>query len=106
MRLQWNPLLDTPPQPKRDAEGVTDTVQGPVLVIGFQRQTTETLDLGLSVGVANGLIDPGTADVNIRKRLTGELAPFFLRHGEDFVSNLGIETLKTRKLLSLGLIKP
>lgn len=61
--------------------------------------------LGSGVGIADGLVDPGAAGFRIRKGLAGELAAFFLRHGEDLIGDVRVQRLQTRKLFRLGLIK-
>src|SRR5207244_10204671 len=66
---QRHPFLDTTPQAKGHRIGLANFVQRPVLVVGLQRQTPKLLDLRACVGVANCLVDPRRANLDMGKRL-------------------------------------
>ena len=106
MYLKRDSLLDSAQQSERHAERVSEAVQCPVLVVGFQRQTAEMTDLGPGIGVADGLIDPCAADFDMREKFAGEHPALVFRHGKDLIGNLGVETLKPCKFLRLGLVEP
>src|SRR5262249_52334172 len=80
-------------------------MQRPVLVIGFEWQTAKLLDLGPGIGITNGLIDPGRANLHLDKRFTRECPPFGFGQRENAIRHAGIEGLQTRKFLSLGLVQ-
>ena len=74
MDLYRDSLFGATHQSKTNTEGVSDTVQSPVLIVGLKGKALKAFNLGTGVGIANGLIDPGRADLDIHKRLAGELA--------------------------------
>ena len=105
MHGQRHTFLDATTQAKAQRVGVTDLVQGPVLVVGLQRQTAKLLDLGARIGIANGLIDPGRANCDIGKRFARECSPLRFGQCQQAIGHCGIERLQARKLVRLGAVQ-
>ena len=106
MHLHRNALLDAAQQSKPQAERVAHFVQGPVLVVGFERQGFKRLDLRSGIGVAYGLVDPGRADLDVGERFGGQGSARFLRHSQDRVGDRSVQFLKPVELRRLGLVQP
>ena len=57
------------PQPKGDRIRVTDFMQRPILVVSLQRQAPKLLHFRAGIGIADRLIDPRRANLDMGKRL-------------------------------------
>ena len=105
VNLKRHALLDATQQAEAKRERVADFVQRPVLVVCFQRQRFELLDLRLGVRVTYRLIDPGRPDFHASERLRRERLPLGFRHRQNAVRNRSIQRFKPRKLACLDSIQ-
>jgi hypothetical protein len=90
---------------KAHAVGVSDLVQGPVLIVGLKRQAIEFLDFRSGASVADRLVYPGRANLNRVEMLGGERGAFVSRHRQNRVRHFGIHGLQTRKFFRLRFIQ-
>ena len=67
-------------------------MQRPVLITGFQRQATESLDSGAGYGFADGLVDLCAADLDLGKRPASELALVSLRRSGFGIARIVLAT--------------
>jgi hypothetical protein len=105
MELQRDAFIDPTQQAEAQRERIADLVQRPVLIVRFQRQRRELLDLRLSGGVTDRLIDPRRTNFHVCERLGRERFPFAFRHRENAVRNHRIQRFKPRKLACLDSIQ-
>ena len=77
---QRDTLFDAPPQSKRDRIRLADFVQRPILIVGLQWQAPKLFDLRAGIGMANRLIDLGSANLDMRKCLARQCTPLAFWH--------------------------
>jgi hypothetical protein len=105
MHSQWDTLRDATAKSEGNGVRVAHVMQRPVLVVRLQRQTSKLLHPRAGSGIADGLIDPGRANLDMGKRLAGQCAMFAFRHGKDGVGGRGIEPLQAGELLRFRTIE-